>query len=296
MDDILTVFKSNNHIRHFINRLLNNSVLKFTSEQQQNNSFHFLDVQFTITENIIETSLYIKPTDKGMYSNFSSHTLESYKISIIKTLVNRAIKVSSSMILFDSEIQRLRRVFVDNGYPLFLIDKTINSMLNKFHTTDPTTESETNQNINLFKYFMFHLSNLMKINWKASFNFILNLLFKIPKYLLKNISVLTNNRQHFPLDPLNEIITNHTWYINFPVQRTAVMRPMLDIPRTPLLTRCKLHRYSSNSIYSHYFIDQSMSPPAPPAQTPPPPPPTTTSIENFKIIYVYPELINLMIA
>ena len=94
--DILTVFKSNNHIRHFINRLQNNSVLKFTSEQQQNNSFHFLDVQFTITENVIDTSVYIKPTDRGMYSNCSSHTLESYKISIIKTLVNRAIKVSSS--------------------------------------------------------------------------------------------------------------------------------------------------------------------------------------------------------
>ena len=60
------VFKSNDHIRHFINRLQNNSVLIFTSEQQQNNSFHFLDVQFTITENIIETSVYIKPSDRGM--------------------------------------------------------------------------------------------------------------------------------------------------------------------------------------------------------------------------------------
>ena len=52
----------------------------------------------------------------------------------------------------------IRRVFVDNGYPLFLIDKTINSMLNKFHTTDPTTESETNQNINLFVQ-LFHVSS-----------------------------------------------------------------------------------------------------------------------------------------
>ena len=92
-----------------------------------------------------------------MYSNFFSHTLESYKISIIKTLVNRALKVSSSWISFDSEIQRLRRVFVDNGYPLFLIDKTINNMLNKFNTV-ATTESETNQNINLFVQ-LFHVSS-----------------------------------------------------------------------------------------------------------------------------------------
>ena len=97
MDDIFNWFKSNNHIKHFINRLQNNSVLKVTSEQQQNNSFHFLDVQFIIIENIIETSVYIKPTDRGMYSNFSSHTLESYNISIIKTLVNRAIKGPSTL-------------------------------------------------------------------------------------------------------------------------------------------------------------------------------------------------------
>ena len=65
--------------------------------------------------------------------------------------------MSSSWISFDSEIQRLRRVFVDNGYPLFLIDKTINNMLNKFHTV-ATSESETNQNINLFVQ-LFHVSS-----------------------------------------------------------------------------------------------------------------------------------------
>ena len=60
----------------------------------------------------------------------------------------------------------------------------------------------------------------------------LNLLIKISKYLLRHISVLTNYPQHFPLDPLNATTTNHTWYINFLEPWTAVMRPMLDIPRT----------------------------------------------------------------
>ena len=46
------------------------------------------------------------------------------------------------------------RVFVDNGCPLILIDKTINNMLNKFHTV-ATTESETN---NLFVQ-LFHVSS-----------------------------------------------------------------------------------------------------------------------------------------
>ena len=56
---LLYVRYMNSHIRHFMNRLQNNSVLKlFTSEQQQNNSFHFLVEQFTITESIIEMSVY----------------------------------------------------------------------------------------------------------------------------------------------------------------------------------------------------------------------------------------------
>ena len=94
-----------------------------------------------------------------MLNNFSSHTLEYYKISIIKTLVNRVIRVLSSWISFDNEIHRLRRVFVDDGYPLFMIDKNINNMLNKFHTTVPTNESETNQNINYIFVHLFHVSS-----------------------------------------------------------------------------------------------------------------------------------------
>ena len=101
----------------------------------------------------------------------------------------------------------------------------------------------------------------------------------------EHIFFLTNYPQHFPLDPLNTIITNHTWYINFLVPRTAVMRPMLDIPRTLSSQLCKQHCYSSSSIFTHYFIGHRMSPP-----------PATTLIENFKIIYASPELINLKIA
>ena len=286
VDDILTVFKCNNHIRHFINRLQNNSVLKFTSEQQQNNSFHFLDVQFTITENIIETSVYIKPTDRGMYSNFFfSHTLESYKISLIKTLVNRALKVSSSWISFDSEIQRLRRLFVDNGYPLFLIDKTINNMLNKVHTV-ATTESETNQNINLFVQ-LFHVSS-----FKSDENKLKSIIQHHVKPLDQNAKVSV--KAYFRPYKLSSVFStrppkcnNNKSYVvyQFSCTEDRCNATYVGYTTNPLLTRCKQHRYSSSSIYSHYFINHSMSPP-----------PAITLIENFKIIYESPELINLKIA
>ena len=121
------------------------------------NSFHLLDVELPSLK-ISQRRLFIlNPPIEACIATFLL-ILESYKISIIKTLVTRGIKVSSSFISSDSEIQWLRRVFVENGCPLFLIDKTINNMLNEFHTTVPTTESETNQNINLFVQ-QFHVSS-----------------------------------------------------------------------------------------------------------------------------------------
>ena len=116
IDDILAIFNSKNHIHHFVGRLQNNSVLKFTSELMKDNTFNFLDVKLTINNGVISTSV-IKPTDKGTYSNFNSHTLTNYKISVVKTLLHRAIKVSSSWEEVHNEVDRLQQVFGNNGYP-----------------------------------------------------------------------------------------------------------------------------------------------------------------------------------
>ena len=45
------------------------------------NTFHFLDVKFTIDDmGNITTSVYIKPTDKGVYTNYLSHIPDTLKI------------------------------------------------------------------------------------------------------------------------------------------------------------------------------------------------------------------------
>ena len=39
-----------------------------------NNVFHFLDLKFALDElGQFNTSVYIKPTDKGLYKNFNSY-------------------------------------------------------------------------------------------------------------------------------------------------------------------------------------------------------------------------------
>ena len=104
-DNIPANFKSQNHIRFFVNRLKSHSILNFTTEEMQNNKFHFLDIALTVQPNVeITTAAYVKPTEQGIYTNHFSHSPDMYKYSIIKTLVTRALKYSSSWHEFNVEI------------------------------------------------------------------------------------------------------------------------------------------------------------------------------------------------
>ena len=97
------------------------------------NSFHFLDVQLTLTnQRTLATSVYIKPTDNGLYSNFNSHTPMAYKKSVVKSLVNRAMKYTSSWDAYNSEINRIQQLLSNNGYPQPLVERIIAQSLSKY--------------------------------------------------------------------------------------------------------------------------------------------------------------------
>ena len=82
-----------------------------------NNVFYFLDLKFVIYKLCqFNSSVYIKPTDKGLYKIFNSYIPDTYKISIAKTLVFMAIKYSSSWISFNSEINKIKQAFVNNRF------------------------------------------------------------------------------------------------------------------------------------------------------------------------------------
>ena len=126
VDDTICIFRSKNHIHHFINRLKRASVLNFTCESMKDGQFHFLDVSLTLQDDgRFSTSVYIKPTDKGLYADFNSHTPEQYKKSVVNSLVNRAIKTCSSEESRNAELRRLTQVLVNNGYPQIMIDSII---------------------------------------------------------------------------------------------------------------------------------------------------------------------------
>ena len=122
-----------------------------------NNCFHFSVVKLYVRDGQISTSVFIKDTDKGLYCSYLSHTLPQYKRSIIKDLVHRALKLCSSYKEVDVEMSRLKQVFVNNEYPLSIIDKVINNTLNRFFERNerdsPSSQIEFFVNLTNFSSF-----------------------------------------------------------------------------------------------------------------------------------------------
>ena len=158
VDDIMAVFNSPNHVHYFINRLINNFILNFTVEYAKNGKFAFLDVLMNIDDGgNITTSVYYKPTDKGVYCNYFSHRAEMYKRSVIKTLVLRVLKYTSNWPLFQAGIVRLKQLFCKNNYPQHLVESIIQSSVAKF--LDPQQEKSSSD----IKFFV-QLTNLQTFN------------------------------------------------------------------------------------------------------------------------------------
>ena len=90
--------------------------------------------------------------------NYDSVAPERYKTGVIKTMLHRAYTVCSTWELFHQEIERLKQLFVNNNFPLLLIETQINKFLNfKLHN-DSTVKSDNNINV----YFKNQMSSQYK--------------------------------------------------------------------------------------------------------------------------------------
>ena len=77
------------------------------------------------------TSVYRKPTFSGLYTQWKSFCPDSRKISLIKTLTHRALKICSPCKL-SGELQFLEQLFLKNGYPQHIIKLTMSRKLSSF--------------------------------------------------------------------------------------------------------------------------------------------------------------------
>ena len=107
--------------------------LKFTVEKDSNHEPAFSYVFVHKTSTAFLTSVNRKPTLSGMYTRWDSFCPQQRKINLIKTLVHRALMISSKCFL-DDEIEFIRSTLSKNGYPLSVLDGVVHDVVNKFDT------------------------------------------------------------------------------------------------------------------------------------------------------------------
>ena len=60
------------------------------------NKFNFFRCSNEIENERFTTSVYCKPTDKGIYCNYFSFTADTYKRYVVKTLAFKALKYTTN--------------------------------------------------------------------------------------------------------------------------------------------------------------------------------------------------------
>ena len=82
----------------------------------------------------------------SVYTNFNSFIPNSYKFSLVSTLLYRAHAICSGWRQIDTEFVQIRTFMTRNGFPALLVDKIIAKFLNKVHSrTAPEQESTTDK-------------------------------------------------------------------------------------------------------------------------------------------------------
>ena len=127
----LPAFHNEQDSLNFFNFLNNRHPnIKFTVEKQINHSIAFLNVFIPrIDSQNLKLQTYHKSTYTGLLLNFKSFTSFSYRISLIKCLIDRSFEICNNWKSFHNDIENIRSNLIKNAYPPFLIDKVIKKYL-----------------------------------------------------------------------------------------------------------------------------------------------------------------------
>ena len=128
VDDILCIFNTEQNINNVltsINRWHKN--IKFTIEKgkEKEKKRNFLDVLIIRNEKTKEydTTIYKKPTNTDLYLLYVSNQSKKYEVSLIRSLTIRILPICSTMEYSRLQIQELKKVLIQNGYPNNIIKK-----------------------------------------------------------------------------------------------------------------------------------------------------------------------------
>ena len=137
VEDTFAIFKQEGDVDDFLvtlNRL--HSALKFTFEKECDGKLPFLDILVERTELGFKTSVHRKPTFSGQYIRWESFSPRKRKTNPIATQVHRLLMICTKNKL-KQEIDFIKKILLDNGYPEDIVLKHISKKIAQFSTAKP---------------------------------------------------------------------------------------------------------------------------------------------------------------
>jgi len=85
--------------------------VSFTMDLGEHSTLPILGMEIRKCNGHLETRVYRKPTDTGLLLHYKSHVDVRYKKSMLKAMLDCAVKLSSTWQLFHLECDRLTQMF-----------------------------------------------------------------------------------------------------------------------------------------------------------------------------------------
>ena len=121
--------------------------IKFSIEKEEDGCLPFLDVNIFCENDKFATDVCRKKTFSGVYTNFKSFILETYKIGLIKSLLFRCFSLCCDFIKFHHEIDKLKSILCKTSYPRDLVNKCIKEFLDKIVALKPVESTVTKKDL-----------------------------------------------------------------------------------------------------------------------------------------------------
>ena len=239
-------------------------------------TFNFLDLKLKLDNNrCFQTSVYVKLTDGGIYTNFHSQVPMQYKKSLINSLVNRAIKFCSTRSDLNHELNRIKQVLSNSGYPQKMSDDIISR---KMQARNPQTD-EDQQSVDLYVQ-LYNVSNFRSdknalqniVNAHVKPTDINHRISVVAYYKPKKLSSMFSTRQS-----ANDPDRSNVVY-QFSCDQAACNASYIGYTTQKLSNRVKQHKRVTSSIHKHYTDENG-------PHKLPDSPAWTQLMKNFKILH-----------
>ena len=114
-------------------------------EKEFTRTLAFLDVCINNKDpSCLITSVYHKKTFTRLLTKFFSFTSFSYKLGLIRTLLDRAYKINNTLLAFNEDVKKLSYTLKRHQFPEHLINKVIKAYLDRVNnSTTPCKDSDT---------------------------------------------------------------------------------------------------------------------------------------------------------